>query len=258
VADFVRFVFSIGGMTCALLAGLLWSLARRSSRAPAWFITAVVLFFAAVSIYPLAHVLAARLARPYHPLSASDVPPGRNIVVILGSGSFTAHDWYDQYTVSLSDPTGADRVLEGFRVFNLIHPDLIISSGGAVGSMDRLGPGGKVMKDLLVQLGVPEPRILVETESQNTHDEAVIVKRMLEPLHADHVILVTSDVHMARSVGTFRAAGIEVIPAIARAAHFAPPWNISFLPSSTGINEFQDVVHEAGGMAYYRLRGWYR
>ena len=59
-------------------------------------------------------------------------------------------------------------------------------------------------------------------------------------------------------VGTFRAVGLTVIPAIARSVHTAPPWNLSFLPSVSGITEFHDVAHEAGGMAYYRLRGWYR
>jgi uncharacterized SAM-binding protein YcdF (DUF218 family) len=105
---------------------------------------------------------------------------------------------------------------------------------------------------------VPGPAILVETDSQNTHDEAVIVKGMLEPLHADHIILVTSDEHMWRSVGTFRAQGMTVIPAIARSPHVQPAWNVSLLPSTTGIMEAQDVAHEVGGALYYRLRGWYR
>lgn len=258
MTELLRFVLSIGGLLCALLAGIAWAARRRDARAPRAFIVSVVLFYSLASIYPLPHALARQLASSYRPLQASDVPAGRNAVVILGSGSFTAHDWNDQYTVSLNDPTGADRVMEGFRVYNLVHPQVIVSSGGAVAHMDPRGPGGRVMADLLVQLGVPRSSILVETESQTTHDESVIVKRMLEPLHIDHLVLVTSDIHMARSVGTFRAVGLTVIPAIARSVHTAPPWNLSFLPSVSGITEFHDVAHEAGGMAYYRLRGWYR
>ena len=258
MGDFVKFTFSIGGLTCLLLATLVWASVRRSSRAPRIVIVFLVVFYAAISIFTLPAMAARLLSSPFRPLSASDVPPGKTVVVILGSGSFTAHDWYDRYIVSLTDPAGADRVVEAFRVYNLIHPDLVISSGGAVGRMDRLGPGGKVMANLLEQLGVPASHITVETESRTTHDEAVIIKRILEPLKFDSVVLVTSDIHMRRSVGAFRAVGLPVIPAIARSTHFAPPWNIAFLPSSTGLEEFQDVIHEVGGIAYYRLRGWYR
>ena len=258
MAEFVKFVFSIGGLTCLLFAALVWTLARRTSRAPRMFMAIVIVFYTMISIFPVPGMAARYLSSPYRPFSASDAPAGKTVVVILGSGSFTAHDWYDHLSVSFADPAGANRVVEAARVYNLIHPDLVISSGGAVGRMDRLAPAGKVMADLLERLGVPAARILVETESRNTHDEGTLVKRMLEPLNVDHVVLVTSDIHMRRSVGVFRAAGLTVIPAIARDARSEPPWNIALLPSSTGIEEFQDVIHEVGGIAYYRLRGWYR
>ena len=257
MADFVRFIFSIGGMSCLLLAGSVWAAARPRSPAPQRFIVAIVVVYALLALYPLPHAVAQLLARDYHPFHASDVGPGRTAMVLLGSGSFTAHDW-DERTVSENDPTGADRVIEAVRVYRLIRPEIVVSSGGSVGNMDQSGPGGIVMRDLLVQLGVPVEKILVETDSLNTHDEAVIVKRMLAPLHVDHIVLVTSDVHMWRSVGTFRAEGMEVIPAIARSPHAGASWENHFLPSTAGINETQDVIHEIGGWAYYVLRGWYR
>jgi uncharacterized SAM-binding protein YcdF (DUF218 family) len=244
-------------MACLLIAGSVWAVATGFSRAARRFILIVVVAYSAVSMYPISHAAAALLFRSYRPLTAADVPAGHNAMVILASGSFTAHDW-DENKIFLSDPASADRVVEAVRVYKLTHPDIIVSSGGSVGGMDHLGPGGTVMRDLLVQLGVPASRILVETDSKTTHDEAVIVKQMLAPLKVDHIVLVTSDVHMWRSVGTFRAAGLDVIPAIARTAHVGPAWNISFLPSPTGINEFQDFAHEVGGVAYYSLRGWYK
>jgi uncharacterized SAM-binding protein YcdF (DUF218 family) len=257
VSDFVHFVFSIGGLLCALLAGGAWAIARPSSRAARRVLAVIVMFYVVASFQLVAHAAKALLSRRYHPLQAADVPPGRSAVVILGSGSFMAHDWSEN-GVAQNDAVGADRVIEAVRVFKLIQPEWIVSSGGAVGSMDPKAPGGKVMKDLLLQLGVPESRILLELESKNTRDEAVIVRQMLGPLRVDHVVLVTSDTHMWRSVGTFRAVGLDVIPAIARSPEMQPPWNITFLPSSSGLGEMQTVFHEALGTGYYALRGWYR
>jgi uncharacterized SAM-binding protein YcdF (DUF218 family) len=257
VSDFVSFLFSIGGMTCALLAGLVWALARSSSPAPRRFIGAVILAYSAAAFHPVTYAASQSLSRPYHPLTRADVPPGPSAVVILGSGSFTAHDWREN-SLAMNDPAGADRVIEASRIFKMIDPEVVVSSGGSIAGMDPNAPGGEVMKDQLLQLGVPEKRILVEVESQNTHDEAVIIKRMLEPLKIEHLVLVTSDIHMRRSVGTFRAVGLEVIPGIARTPRFRPPWNIAFLPSAEGIDEARHVAHEFGGIGYYMLRGWYK
>src|ERR1700760_4515762 len=101
MTEFLRFVLSISGLLCALLVGIGWAALGRDARAPRAFFVSVVLLYSLASIYPLPHALARQLASPYRPLQSSDVPAGRNAVVILGSGSFTAHDWNDQYTVSL-------------------------------------------------------------------------------------------------------------------------------------------------------------
>ena len=114
------------------------------------------------------------------------------------------------------------------------------------------------MADALVQLGVPAPRILLETESQNTREEALIIERMLKPLKVDRVVLVTSDIHMRRSLGTFRAVGIDAVPAVARTPHYPAPWNVDVLPSDTGLEEARAAAHEILGIGYYTLRGWLR
>jgi len=257
VAEFVHFFFSIGGLMAVLAVGFVWLFARPKQLAPARFIVAVVATFAAASIYPASHAVASLLSVGYHPLTKSDVPAGRTAIVILGSGSFVANDW-DENRLMMPDPADADRALEAARVYRLIDPEWIISSGGSVGTMDRDAPGGKVMADVLIRVGVPSSHILLELDSQTTRDEAVIVQPILERLHAEHVVLVTSEVHMRRAVGTFRAVGLETIPAIARSSRFAPPWNINFIPSETGLRETQDVAHELLGMLYYRVRGWYK
>ena len=257
MSDLVRFIFSIGGLLCALIAGGAWMIARPSSRAARRVLVTIVMLYVVASFQLVSHAAKELLTRQFHPLKAADVPPGRTAVVILGSGSFMAHDWSEN-GVAQNDGVGADRVIEAVRIFKLIQPEWMVSSGGVVGSMDPNAPGGKVMKDLLLQLGVPESRILVELESKTTRDEAVILKQMLAPLRIDHLVLVTSDTHMWRSVGTFRAVGLDVIPAIARSPEVRPPWNFTFLPSTTGLGEMETVFHEALGTGYYALRGWYR
>ena len=142
------------------------------------------------------------------------------------------------------------RTLEAARIYRLLNPDYVISSGGVVQD-DSVGAA---MKNTLIHLGVPADRILVEGKSLNTRDEAVMVAAMLPPLKVDHVVLVTSAMHMRRSVGLFRAVGINVIPAIAR-QHEYSGFFVHLLPSDTGLRTSALAVHEILGITYYRLRG---
>ncbi len=156
----------------------------------------------------------------FHPLTRADVPPGRSVVVLLGSGSYRREDWSD-VKLSVLDPIGVERTLEAARVYRLVQPEFVISSGGLIEPDDPEDPAGETMKETLVRLGVPPDRIIVEKESTNTREEAVMVAAMLPSLDVKHVILVTSGVHMRRSVGMFRAVGVEVIPAIARQREYS-------------------------------------
>jgi uncharacterized SAM-binding protein YcdF (DUF218 family) len=250
-ADFFWFLFSSGGVVLVLLMAVAWLSFKPKSRAPRIFLILAVLGYAAVSIYPVPRSVERWMASPFHPLTHADVPPGRTVVVLLGSGSHRREDWSDVRS-SVLDTTGLERTLEAARVYRLLNADYVISSGGVIED-DAVGA---VMRDTLVQLGVPTDRILVERESVNTRDEAIRVAAMLAPLNIQNVIIVTSGIHMRRSLGLFRAVGIDAIPAIAR-QHELSGLAVNLLPSDTGLRKSALAVHEIAGIAYYRLRGLY-
>jgi uncharacterized SAM-binding protein YcdF (DUF218 family) len=254
VTAFVWYFFSVGGLVVFLLAATVWLRVRPQSANARRFLLLVAVFYTAASLYGISYGTGRLLVIGLGPLQRSDVPPGRTAIVLLGSGSFTVHDW-DNTRFSIMDRPATSRVLEAVRVFRLVDADWIISSGGLVDPDDTDEPAGETMRDALVQLGVPPSAILVETKSRNTHDEAVIVASMLPSMEVDHVILVTSDIHMRRSLGAFRAQGIDAVPAIARFPDLDVPWA---LPSDDGLHAAAAVAHEILGLAYYSVRGWYR
>jgi uncharacterized SAM-binding protein YcdF (DUF218 family) len=257
VTDFVWFFTSTGGAVTSLLAAALWVYARPQSGRARRFLLALALTYTAASVYGISYNAGRVLLLGFRPLERADVPRGPIAIVLLGAGGRTVRDW-DGNRFSIVDPQAASRVRETIRVFNLLDADWIISSGGLVDPDDPDEPSGITMRDALVQEGVPASRILVETKSTNTHDEAVIVARMLESLDVDHVVLVTSGIHMRRSLGTFRKAGIEAIPAIAHRADGDVSWIEWLFPSDQGLAETSAVAHEIIGLGYYIARGWYQ
>ena len=81
---------------------------------------------------------------------------------------------------------------------------------------------------------------------------------MLSAHPVDHVVLVTSQFHMRRSVGTFKAAGIEVIPAIVREPQAFDTWLEKLVPTDKGLKDSAMAAHEILGIVAYAVRGWYR
>jgi uncharacterized SAM-binding protein YcdF (DUF218 family) len=217
----------------------------------------MVAAYVIVAIYPVSHAMAQLFIRGQQPFKATDVTGGQVAVVLLGSGSYIAQDW-DGREVLLPNRAGAERVVEAARIYRLVQPKWVISSGGRVYDDDPSSASAVPARDLLIQLGVPETSILIDNRARNTHEESVNVGQTLKALGPDHVVIVTSDIHMRRAQGAFRAQGIETVPAIARRPHDRNPWGLDFLPSDSGLEEASSLAREILGITYYSLRGWYR
>ena len=69
------------------------------------------------------------------------------------------------------------------------------------------------MRALLVDLGVPPGRIVLEERSRNTRENAEFTAGLLKEYRVQRVLLVTSALHMRRAVGEFERAGVDVVPA---------------------------------------------
>jgi uncharacterized SAM-binding protein YcdF (DUF218 family) len=171
--------------------------------------------------------------------SRADIEPGRTALVLLSGRVETVRGGDGQLRRAMS-PSCAARVVEAVRVYELIAPEWVISTGGLPNPAQKVQPAAEMMRDELVVLGVPASAILVESASRNTYEEAVNVASILRDLGASQLVLVTSESHMRRAVGAFRAQGLSPVAAPAPDPNRGRSW-----------------AHEFIGILYYRLRGWY-
>ncbi|MFM1816726.1 MAG: hypothetical protein RLZ98_3421 [Pseudomonadota bacterium] len=105
----------------------------------------------------------------------------------------------------------AERLLETMLLARR-HPDAVIVISGAWATLlqnnvDATAP----VAAFLMENGIPGKRIIVERKSRNTYENAVYTSQLLKPRKGQRFILVTSAYHMPRSVGTFRAQGMDVV-----------------------------------------------
>lgn len=256
LGQFVWFVFTAGGAALAFLCALLLVLHRPTSRMRRRLAIAVALFYIVAAVHAVPEAVGQLLVGGLVPVERGDLPSSPLTIVVLGAGSVTVRDWMGNRYVT-PDPHAAARVLEAVRVFRMDPSATVIGSGGLL-SPDTPGtPTGEAIAGALRALGVPDSQLLVATEGRNTHEEAVVVARMLRDRPHGTIVLVTADIHMRRAIGTFRAAGLRVIPAIARSPDADIRPRTRWIPSDLGLWYSGFVVHEILGISYYALRGWF-
>ena len=91
----------------------------------------------------------------------------------------------------------------------LADRQLIIVCGAQGGNEPR--PEGDVMRDWLLERGVPDEDVVAETDSFNTRENLTYAKAIMESRGLKNALVVTSDYHVARALELCRQVGISAV-----------------------------------------------
>ncbi len=234
-----------------LLVGLILLWVGRRQRAGRLLASLGFLFLAALSWGPVPDALVAPLEAKYPPLRSVQGLGDVRWVVVLGGGHTS-----DPALPATSqiDDSSLVRLVEGIRIHRMLPESRLVLSGGSV--FDPV-PNAEVMADVAWALGVGREAMVLERASRDTQDQALEVLKLVG---RQRIVLVTSAMHMARSVELFRAVGIQLIPAptghLVKAEQGSNPGRR--FPGPEGIRKVQRAVHEYLGMAWLKVQGMYR
>lgn len=193
----------------------------------------------------------------------SESLPEAEVIVVLGGG--TEPRLYPRSTPELN--SAGDRLLYAAWLYRQGKAPHLLLTGGKIEWMNPGEAGAESMAVILEMIGVPKQAIWLETASENTHDNAVNCRKILEEKGIRRVILVTSALHMPRSVALFERQGLEVIPAPTDFSVTQADWQqlteanlpaqlIRLLPTADNMSALTDALKEYLGILIYRLRGW--
>jgi uncharacterized SAM-binding protein YcdF (DUF218 family) len=135
--------------------------------------------------------------------------PTADAIVILGGATRSQH--YPRPDVDFTD--AGDRVWYGATLYREGKAPKIIVSGGRITWKGAGKSEAEDMTKLLVTMGVPQLDIIPEGNSFNTRDNAVNVQQILQAQNFKTILLVTSAMHMPRSMAIFKRLGINAIAA---------------------------------------------
>ena len=220
---------------------------RRTGRAIGGLGLALLLVLA---VTPLGPALLTELEDRF-PMPPADAPAPTGIIVL---GGFT-----DARMVSARGVVGlGEGAAAIFEVAELAKrfPDVpIVLSGGSAALIDRGDISeAELMKRLFVAVGVAAERLVLETKSRTTWENAVHSRDLVKPAPGARWWLVTTGHHMPRAMAAFRAAGWTGI--VARPAAYATTGRIGPRPPMLwGAMSADMAVKEWLGIVGYRLTG---
>lgn len=243
-----------GLILLCLLAGL-WQLRRRRERAGRRLIVAATLAYLIGGVSPLAHILALPLENRFPRPDLAAIGDAIAGVIVLGGAQDTLVARSRQ-AVALTD--AAERLTDPVALLRALPGRPLVFSGGGNQLLYDSVSEADVAKAFYDGLGIDPARIWLERDSRNTHENAVFTARLLRErgLAGRRFLLVTSAYHMPRSVGCFRAAGIDVVawPVDYRTRGWSDLWRL-FAQPSDGLKRLDEMTREWIGLVAYRLTG---
>ena len=132
---------------------------------------------------------------------------GADVIVLLGGGAISQVPDVDGVGALCASP--ANRLLTAVRLQKMLNVPILIS-GGQVYSDS--GAEAEIAARILKSLGVPEDKILTETRSVNTSQNARYSAAILREKNFKKPVLVTSAFHMRRAMLNFRLNRFMPIP----------------------------------------------
>jgi len=168
-------------------------------------------------------------------------------IVVLGGGSLP------DPRLPLSsqlNPISLTRLLEGVRLHRQLPDSRLILSGGAV---FQDAPEGETLAKTALLMGVSENNVVRENKSLDTADQAKLISSIVG---RNRFVLVTSAIHMPRSMALFRKFGMDPIAAptnymVVKQSRFHPGM---FFPDSGFLHKMEAAIHEYLGLIWMRIQ----
>jgi uncharacterized SAM-binding protein YcdF (DUF218 family) len=247
------FIYPVGlAGLCAVAAGVFVIFKKWKPALVLVFLSAGILWFFSSPV--VTHVLVRSLESKYNP--PQDFPKVPAIVLL---GGCTRPAVAPRGVVEVSG--AGNRILNAARLFKKGYAPVIIATGGKISYVYNF-PGSEALcmaSVLRNDCGIDSASIIIEDQAKDTHDHAPNVEKILKERGLKkEIILVTSAMHMYRSVLIFKKRGYVVHPAPADYLEDkAFALNLyALFPKVESLGESTNLLHEYYGLVGYWIMGW--
>jgi uncharacterized SAM-binding protein YcdF (DUF218 family) len=248
ILGFVALPSNAIALICAAGAALLLTRWQRAGRR---IVTTGVVLLLVCGFSPIGNVLMLTLSERFPAWHADGHAPDG--IIVLG-GAMDSEASAARNDVELD--ASAERVLAMLELARRFPHARIVFSGGSAAVFETPVAEAPIAGRLLEEFGTDRSRIVLESRSRTTAENARFVRALVAPKPGQHWLLVTSSFHMPRAVGVFRAAGfdVEAYPVDWRTRGWIDAAR-PFGKLTLGLAKTNVAVHEWIGLFGYWLTG---
>ena len=154
---------------------------------------------------------------------------------------------------------GVDRLIQTVDLYKRGIIKRIIFTGGSGRILHPEMKEGMLIKPYLLEMGVPDSVLIIENESNNTHENALFTKKILEDQKiTGPFLLITSAFHMRRSMACFNTVGIKAESY--STDRYSGPIKFEFdhiiIPDVSTLYDWNTLFHEWMGYLTYKITGY--
>lgn len=178
------------------------------------------------------------------------VEPEGDVIILLGGG---VRDKSPDLS-GIGAPGGDTmiRIVTAVRLQKRLDVPILVSGGRVY---RHLSDEATIIMRFLMDLGVPEEKIIIEDRSRDSIENARFAKRLCEEKGFNRPLIVTSAYHIRRAVFSFNKVGLGVV-AVPSGFETWPEkrygW-IDYLPAADELEKTSTSIHEYLGLLFYKI-----
>ncbi len=239
----------IGFLSILWSAGLLSGLFYRHKPRPVFWllltsVSAFWLLSAPSFANPMVHWLENRRSNP----TECDLDHAVRPIIVLSGGLDKYVDSNSPYQI-----LNRDSLLRISKAIDIARPE---SPFYLLGGDSHTRKASVLMASLLRDRGIHSDRIIYETQSRSTRENAEALAALLPVTQSSNITLITSALHIARASATFEKAGYKVCHVAADTQYSEATLPVGLLPYLSGLTKSTLVIHELIALVIYRFRGY--
>ncbi len=175
--------------------------------------------------------------------------------IVLGG-----YSWYDYRMAKPQFMRSSDRLWQALRLLQQGRIKKLLISGGSGSLAMPFDKEAGHIRNFLLQIGIPNEKIIIENESKNTIENAIFSKKIIDSLNTGHkVLLITSAFHMRRSLAIFEKQNYtHVIPYCTDrySGERKFVFDHCFVPNIMALGAYGLLFHEVLGYGVYKAKGY--
>lgn len=149
----------------------------------------------------------------------------------------------------------SDRYWYATQLYRAGKAQRLVITGGNVYPQKGFASEAEYAKQLLLEWGIPEEAILIESESRTTAQNQQNLQGLISEQGIESILLVTSALHMPRSMSLFAEMPVVLTPAVADVLvrEKNTPMVFNWLPSANALQLSTVSLHEYYGAWFIQI-----